>query len=84
MSKKYSVEVDEGLCKGCGLCVDICPAEVFSMDNSYAIADSPERCLGCGRCELFCPDMAITVKSVVDEDEKENEKSARVLVGSKG
>ena len=78
MSKKYSVEVEEGFCKGCGLCADICPAEVFSMSEDHAVVEHPERCLGCGRCELFCPDMAITVSEKMDEESDEEAEGVKI------
>ncbi|MBN2851138.1 MAG: ferredoxin [Clostridia bacterium] len=31
-------KVDQLLCTGCGLCVDICP-DVFEMDNDVAYAE---------------------------------------------
>ncbi|MCM8830204.1 MAG: ferredoxin [Candidatus Omnitrophica bacterium] len=34
------VRVDESLCTGCGLCVDICP-EVFEMPEAVSIVKSP-------------------------------------------
>ncbi|HOL21797.1 MAG TPA: ferredoxin [bacterium] len=33
------VRVDESLCTGCGLCVDICP-EVFEMPEAVSIVKS--------------------------------------------
>jgi len=35
------VRIDESLCTGCGLCVDICP-EVFEMPESVSIVKDPE------------------------------------------
>ena len=35
------VRIDESLCTGCGLCVDICP-EVFEMPESVSIVKTPE------------------------------------------
>ncbi len=35
------VSVDENLCTGCGLCVDICP-EVFEMPEALSIVKTAE------------------------------------------
>jgi len=35
------VRIDESLCTGCGLCVDICP-EVFEMPESVSMVKAPE------------------------------------------
>lgn len=62
--------VDEGFCKGCGLCVDVCPAHIVAL-NAKKISPKgyhpahcidEEKCTGCCSCALMCPDVAITVE----------------------
>ena len=62
------VTIDEGECKGCGLCVESCPPkclELASYLSSYGV--HPARytgagCTGCGICFYCCPEPgAITV-----------------------
>jgi NAD-dependent dihydropyrimidine dehydrogenase PreA subunit len=55
--------IDEGLCTGCGTCVNSCPMDVIRMDEtgSKAIVRYPEECLCCAYCELDCPVEAIHV-----------------------
>lgn len=56
------VTVSNKLCKKCGICVFVCPKNVFSQ--SPGMAPVPERiedCIGCGTCELKCPDFAVEV-----------------------
>ena len=60
------VRVLDRWCKGCGLCVDACPAKVFHLAETpsargiyLAIAGKPSACTGCRACVLLCPDAAI-------------------------
>lgn len=64
------VTIDEGFCKGCGLCTDVCPARILMLDPHHitpkgyhpAICTDEEKCTGCCSCALMCPDCAITVE----------------------
>ena len=64
------VTIDEVVCKGCGLCVHVCPKKVLILDpdklnaKGYnpAITKYAENCIGCGMCGIMCPDSAITVE----------------------
>jgi NAD-dependent dihydropyrimidine dehydrogenase PreA subunit len=56
------------LCKGCDICVSVCPTGVLllqddekSIHGVIARVDAPEYCTGCMLCELRCPDFAIYV-----------------------
>jgi len=60
---KFVVDVNENWCKGCGLCVAICPKKVLEFNER--VKSEPVRiddCIGCHQCENICPDFAITVK----------------------
>jgi len=47
-------------CKGCGICVEFCPKDVFEMGaDGHAEVAYPERCVECGLCAVLCPDFAI-------------------------
>lgn len=54
---------DHQLCTGCGICVQICPLDVFRMDNDNekAVIKYPEDCQLCELCMLDCPTKALTV-----------------------
>ena len=56
---------DETKCLGCGVCVDVCPHAVFSMNGRKAVLVRPLNCMECGACRLNCPTNAITVESGV-------------------
>lgn len=64
-----SIQIDEMVCKGCGLCVAACPLKIIVLSKDrinakgYHLAELavPERCTGCASCGTMCPDSAITV-----------------------
>ncbi len=55
--------IDYELCRGCGVCVKICPVDVFRMDEKrkQAVIMYPEDCMLCEFCVMDCPDGAIFV-----------------------
>ncbi len=64
-----AVYLEERLCKGCGLCVHVCPHTVLEMGNrrnakGYALVEivHPDACRPCLLCEINCPDLALCVE----------------------
>jgi NAD-dependent dihydropyrimidine dehydrogenase PreA subunit len=57
------IQVTKEKCNGCGLCVDICPCDVFRQEDKTGLAEGryEEDCWYCGACEMDCPTGAITV-----------------------
>ena len=55
--------IDPELCNGCGICVKICPMDVFRMDAQAkkSVITYPEDCMLCEFCVLDCPTKAVTV-----------------------
>jgi 2-oxoglutarate ferredoxin oxidoreductase subunit delta len=60
------VVIDRELCKGCGFCIEFCPANVLEFSKTFNAkgyhppdAVNPENCTGCGLCGIYCPDFAI-------------------------
>jgi 2-oxoglutarate ferredoxin oxidoreductase subunit delta len=52
----------EAWCKNCGICAAMCPADVFTVNETgRPVVTNPDACIACHLCEKLCPDMAITV-----------------------
>jgi len=56
-------------CKGCGLCVDVCPQHCLALDESVVnllgyhpveLTDAAA-CTSCALCARICPDVTFTV-----------------------
>ena len=69
-SQMAKMTVNRDRCKGCGLCVDVCPKKIVLLDKSTlnakgyhpATVSDMEQCIGCAMCALMCPDCAIMVE----------------------
>ena len=62
--------IDEFYCKGCELCVSVCPKDILALDetrlnisgyNPCMVTDMGE-CIACANCAKMCPEAAITVE----------------------
>ncbi len=49
------ISIHEKLCKGCGICVDICPRRVLRLKEKKAEVTDPAMCMSCGHCKAVCP-----------------------------
>lgn len=64
MPKKKLEEhiINRDWCKGCGICIAMCPKNVLELDkHEKAVAARLEDCIACQLCEQICPDLAIEV-----------------------
>ncbi len=65
MAKKKKLKkhvINREWCKGCGICVAVCPKNVLELDSKdKAVAARKKDCIACQLCEQICPDLAITV-----------------------
>ena len=63
------ITIDKEKCKGCGLCVAVCPkGSIVISEQSNSKGDYPARptngdCTACCNCAVVCPDAAIEVQS---------------------
>jgi 2-oxoglutarate ferredoxin oxidoreductase subunit delta len=71
-SERGSIVIDRERCKGCYLCISVCPNEIISISKTlnqqgYYPAepkdsgDNAKGCIGCALCATMCPDIAIEV-----------------------
>lgn len=67
-----SLKLDVNKCIGCNRCIEVCPHEVFDLENLPAGSQGKkakiinlDACMECGACAKNCPTKAISVKSGV-------------------
>lgn len=60
-----SLKVANEKCTGCGICLDVCPHEVFSLAEGKAVVSDRKACMECGACKMNCPFEAISVNTGV-------------------
>ncbi|MDJ0802782.1 MAG: 4Fe-4S dicluster domain-containing protein [Desulfobacterales bacterium] len=65
----YRHIVDKDRCKGCGLCVAICPKNVLELSREVntkgyfpVFQARPQDCIYCAMCCVMCPDVAIEIE----------------------
>ena len=63
MDKKNQIDINEAWCKGCEICVEVCPKKVLKMEDFVAKVVDLDSCTACMLCEVLCPDFAIVVHS---------------------
>ena len=72
MAFEHSIDTDG--CKGCGLCVTVCPKKVLEISDTVnvkgyfpAYQARPEDCIFCAICCTMCPDVAITINEIEEQ-----------------
>lgn len=60
MDRTVTTRINEELCTGCGLCVEVCPSDTITMIGEKAAVTGPES-LNCGHCAAVCPAGAVQV-----------------------
>ena len=65
MYQDNTLRFDRELCTDCGMCVEVCPHEVFVQDHGEVSLANPSVCMECGACRTNCAFGALTVESGV-------------------
>ena len=60
-NQKVKISIVPRYCKGCEICVKLCPTQVLGMDMFLVNVVDVNKCTACNLCELRCPDFAIFV-----------------------
>jgi len=61
-----TLKLDEEKCIGCGMCVEVCPHAVMSMNgDGRAWIQDRDACMECGACSRNCPTEALSVEAGV-------------------
>lgn len=63
MDRTVTTRIDEALCTGCGLCVEVCPHDTITMKGKKAAVTGTES-LNCGHCAAVCPAGAVQVAAL--------------------
>ena len=63
------VYIDKEACKGCGICISVCPKNILAFTKDlnqkgvpYPMMIDESKCILCRNCMIYCPDFAVVVK----------------------
>ncbi|HDD35323.1 MAG TPA: 4Fe-4S dicluster domain-containing protein [Candidatus Desulfofervidus auxilii] len=68
----YQVKILEDGCKGCQLCVHVCPKHLLKLssrtnERGYFIVEWEDMgCIGCGLCYVICPEQTIRIYAKIE------------------
>ena len=65
LKEVVTLKLDTVLCTGCGMCVNVCPHEVFEVIDRKSVMRDRDACMECGACANNCKPGALTVRTGV-------------------
>jgi len=60
-----TLELASSKCTGCGMCLTVCPHNVFKMNGKSVQIIDRDACMECGACSKNCPADALMVQAGV-------------------
>ena len=60
-----TLEINQERCSGCGMCLEVCPQQVFSLQDRVSQITDRDACMECSACAKNCPRDAIKVRQGV-------------------
>jgi NAD-dependent dihydropyrimidine dehydrogenase PreA subunit len=60
-----TLKLETETCIGCGRCLEVCPHQVFALEENKAVLVRFDDCMECGACAMNCPVSAIFVDAGV-------------------
>ena len=84
-TSSFIISLEEGVCSGCGDCVERCPVDALAMEGDV-VALNLKQCIGCGLCVSVCPTEALRLEpregaSVPPRDRHELDAAMMSLLG---
>ncbi len=65
LANVVTLALDQEKCVGCGRCLEVCPHQVFALEEGKARIVDRDGCMECGACAKNCPAEAVSVEAGV-------------------
>ncbi len=59
MAEKIAIQVNRDQCTRCGLCAEVCPSGIISINEQGPVLTWAKACIKCGHCVAICPQGAM-------------------------
>ena len=54
-----TIKIDYDKCTGAAKCVEVCPVDIYELQDGKALVDNIDDCIECCACVESCPEGAI-------------------------